>query len=140
MKKIIRLVIILGVVGMVYVAAPYFAGMMELGGPRGPVLWPEKYHETLFVYGCDYANGYMASGHSFEYELVRRALFYGLPERPYPKEKRLEVLKMMYGHHDDYIIDFMIDVHEKRISKREAEGQYSVFDKRRKIFIRRDDW
>jgi len=126
-------IIILGVLGMAYLAAPYFAGVMELGKRSGPVWWPEWLHETLYIIGCEGANGYKPR-RAPEDIFLRRPFFYGLPERPYPKAKRLRMIEEREKRNPENDFSSMKEA-EERVSEKEANGQYSMFDPRRKIFI-----
>ena len=126
--------IILASLLAVYLAAPVIAGRLELGKRRGPVLWPEWLHETLFIIGCESANGYKPRV-GWEDAFLRRPFFYGFPERPYPKETRLKMVKVSEKHNYGGWSP-LIKMAEESVSEKEANGQYSMFDKRRKIFIR----
>ena len=125
-----------GAVCMAYLVAPFFAGVFELGHRSGPVLWPENWHDGFFIIGCEGANGYKPRV-GLESLFLRRAIFYGLPQRPYPKEKRLQIIEDCKKR-DLYSINWILTT-EAQISEMEANGQYSIFDNRRKFRIHMKD-
>jgi hypothetical protein len=128
----LRWKITLGFVGMAYLIAPYFAGMFGLGKRNGPVLWLEWLHEMLYIIA--YESVYdIKPRRGLDDIFLRRPFFYGLPERPYPKTRRLQMLEERKKRNPEGN-DFGVKWAEARISEMEAEGQYSAFDKRRKIF------
>ena len=136
-KRVIGIAI--GVVAVFYAIAPYYAGVLEIAPRSGPVLWAREWHTALYAIGCENYNGYKPR-EGLERIFLRRPFFYGLPERPYPKEKRLEILEERLNGRDpetveDFFIKWAIRT-EAWISEQEESGQYSTFDRRRKIRIR----
>ncbi|MCL1888624.1 MAG: hypothetical protein FWF96_07125 [Kiritimatiellaeota bacterium] len=125
--------IVLSVVLFVYLVAPFFAGALGLGRRPGPVLWLEGWHDFLYSMGYEgsfHIKPRIGPGDIF----LRRPFFYGLPERPYPKEKRLQMIEERRERDPDRD-DWALRQFEKHISELEAEGQYFVFDSRRRIFF-----
>ncbi|HSI09803.1 MAG: hypothetical protein ACAH89_13550 [Rariglobus sp.] len=109
------------VVGFGYVAAPYVAGSLKVGERRGPIIYPRQFHAALYITGCEEFHGYKPMDRPGTL-FYRRAYFYGLAERPQPREKRLQQLEKI--RNSRLPVDFLnhlIEI-EARIAEEERAG------------------
>jgi hypothetical protein len=113
-------IVIASVVG-VYAIFPFIAGALELGARRGPVFYPSDYHSTLFILGCESFHDYKPRQGPASI-FYRKALFYGLPERPYPKEKRIRMIEERRAKGMNERIVKLYEETEARISEFENEN------------------
>jgi hypothetical protein len=110
--------IVILVIGSCYVSAPYFAGALKIGERRGPVIYPRQFHVVLYITGFEEFHGYKPRDRPGTL-FYKRALFYGFPERPQPREKRIQQLEKI--RKSRLPVDFLNELTEIEARIAEAE-------------------
>ena len=65
-----------------YIVMPFFAGYWGIGDMRGPLIYPQSYHESIYVLGWEGSPHTEAGKPRVPYPgwQTTRPLFYGLPQ------------------------------------------------------------
>lgn len=93
-RRWILIVLILGGLGVAFLAVPVVIGYNEIGGRDGPAFYPRGIHESLYIIGHEAATGEKPRV-SLTWSLYDRPRFWGLPRRPKSDEERNRFLRKL---------------------------------------------
>jgi hypothetical protein len=87
-----RFIIILAVLLCCYITGPYLAGSFRIGDRLGPIIYQERFHETLYILGHEASHNEKPRP-PLDTWMYRRPIFYGLSRRLRSEQERQDYIE-----------------------------------------------